>query len=101
MKKILTAAAALSVAASSAFANSDYPVELTKDGILYNCAADVNTIDGVKTRSCIEVGGASEAGGGLFATGLGGVGLVAGLGAVIFVGIVATNDDNDTTVSTQ
>ncbi|NNK15874.1 MAG: hypothetical protein HKP51_03095 [Sulfitobacter sp.] len=101
MKKALTIAAALSVAASATFANPNYPVEVTKDGVLYNCASDLVVIDGVQSRKCVTAGGSSEAGGGLFALGLGGFGAV-GLGilGIVFVG-VALDDDDDTTNGTN
>ncbi|KIN65105.1 hypothetical protein Z946_4005 [Sulfitobacter noctilucicola] len=101
MKKILAVAATLSLTATATLANQNYPIEVIKDGTIYNCGAVLTVTDGVKTRNCIEVGGVNEAGGGLFATGLGGIGLVGGIAALMLVGIVATNDDNDTTISTD
>ncbi len=101
MKKFFATAAALSLTASASFANPNYPVEIVKDGIIYNCEASVQIVDGANTRNCINVGGTSEAGGGLFAGGLAGTGVVAGLAAIIFVTIVATNDDDDTSISTN
>ena len=101
MKKILSVAAALSVAATATFANPDFPVEVTKDGVLYNCASDLIVVDGVQSRKCVTAGGSSEAGGGFFTAGLGGLGAV-GLGilGVIVVG-VALDDDDDTTNGTN
>lgn len=100
MKKVLTAAAALSVAATAAFANADFPVEVSKDGVLYNCSADVTMVDGAATRQCITAGGSNEAGGGLFATaGLGGIGGLGLIAAVVVIAAVAVDggDDEPTT----
>ncbi len=103
MKKIITAAAALSFVASATFAGTDYPVEMTKDGVLYNCAADSVMVDGVEARNCITVGGASESGGGLFALGglAGGAGLAAIAALVVGVAVIAADDDDNTTVGTN
>lgn len=101
MKKIMSFAAALSVAATASFANANYPVEVTRDGVLYNCEANTIVVDGVTSRKCITAGGSSEAGGGLFAAGLGTAGAI-GLGVLglIVVG-VAIDDDDDTTNGTN
>ena len=103
MKKFLAATALLSVTTTAAFANPNYPVEVVKDGVIYNCAADLTVVDGVQTRSCVTVGGASESGGGLFAlAGLGGIGGSLGLvAAVVTVGVIAVDDDDNTVVNTN
>lgn len=101
MKRILAATAIMSVTATAAFANPNYPLEVIKDGTIYNCEAQVNIVDGVKSRSCLRVGGVNEAGGGLFTGGLGAIGIVAGLAAVIAISVIALDDDDDATIGTQ
>ncbi len=103
MKKVLSIAAALSVAATASFANANFPVEVSKDGVLYNCSADVTVVDGATTRQCITAGGSSEAGGGLFAlAGLGGAaGLALGVLGVVVIATAIDNNDDDSTVGTN
>ncbi|KIN65106.1 hypothetical protein Z946_4006 [Sulfitobacter noctilucicola] len=106
MKKLFTAAAVLSVTATTAFANPNFPVELSKDGVLYNCAADTIVVDGQTARSCVTVGGANDAGGGLFALGAGlsGAAIAGIIAAVVVVGGIVVdnnNDDDDSTTGTN
>ncbi|MEP5731824.1 MAG: hypothetical protein ABJL67_20890 [Sulfitobacter sp.] len=100
MKKVLSVAAALSVAATASFANANYPVTVVQNGVSYQCAPDIITRDGVQVRKCLNpsasaasASGAAE--GGLFTAGLSTPALV-GLG-ILFVAIVgaALDDDDD------
>lgn len=102
MKKFLAATALLTVTSTAAFA-SDYPVEIVKDGVVYNCAADVTMVDGQATRNCITAGGSNTSGGGLFAlAGLGGIGASLGLiAAIVTVATVAATDDDEPTTGTN
>lgn len=96
MKKVLSLAAALSVVASASFAGAQYPVEMTRDGVIYNCEASTIMVDGVKSRKCVTAGGSSEAGGGLFAAGLGAGGIALGVLGVIVLGVALDDDDEPT-----
>ncbi|MEW9921853.1 hypothetical protein AB2B41_19775 [Marimonas sp. MJW-29] len=60
MKKILATAAALTLAATATFADTNYPYPLEKDGVLYNCEATATIVNGKKTRNCIVAGGVGQ-----------------------------------------
>ncbi|MFK7835679.1 MAG: hypothetical protein AB8B60_05615 [Sulfitobacter sp.] len=95
MKKVLSLAAAISVAATAAFANANYPVQVVQNGITYSCSAEIVTRNGQPTRKCLRPKtGATSGGGNVFAGGLSTTGLV-GLGILTLVVISAAIDDDD------
>lgn len=95
MKTVLSAAAALCITASAVFANTSFPIQMTKNGVLYNCAADLVVIDGVQTRQCIVAGASSTSGAGVF----GGGTSAAQIGAItafgVLTGIIANQKNDD------
>lgn len=101
MKKVLTAAAVLSVAATATFANTSFPIQMTKNGVVYNCAADLVVIDGVQTRQCIVAGATNTSGAGVFNGGVSGSQFAAITAFGIIGGFAASQkNDNSPTNST-
>lgn len=73
--------------ATTATANDTYSLEVTSDGVLYNCQPDIEIIDGVRSRRCIRADRP-------FDGGLGGAGAAA-LGLVALAVVVSAGDDDD------
>lgn len=102
MKNILATVAVLCVTSTTALASTDFPVRLVKDGVSYNCATDVVTVDGVQSRRCIRTdGGASKASkassNGFLKGGLGGGGTLAIIVITLAaIGTLASGSDSPT-----
>lgn len=98
MKKILSIAAALSVAATAAFANADYSLRIVSNGVTYQCLPQTEIVRGQEAYRCIRPG---AGGGDLFSGGIGTAGGI-GLGLLgIIVLATALEDDDDTTNGTN
>lgn len=112
MKKIfaLTAAVAMSFAAGASAqtttqaavlgdtGNAEYPVRVQGgNGQIYACKAEIETVDGVRARRCVQ----GDDGAPLFAAGAGlaGGGAVAA-GALLLVVLAANDGDTGTTTTT-
>lgn len=114
MKKIITGAGILALMASTAMAqgvvrqvavegstgNPNYPVAVQgSDGVDYECEANLYLENGVQKRLCVRADiPAGTTNSALVAGDLGPV--VAGLGALAVVALLAGDDDNSTTTST-
>jgi hypothetical protein len=109
MKNIIAITAALTLSAGAAFAqtttqqavlgqseNAAYPVQVQgTNGVIYNCSAQIVSIDGVRARRCIQAGS-----GGLFDAGTGlATGAAVGAGALVLLAL-ANDDDNNSTTTT-
>lgn len=111
MKKIfaLTAAVAMSVAAGASAQNTTqasvlgetgnaaYPIRVQGgNGQIYSCKAEIETIDGVRARRCVQDndGALYAAGGGLAAGG------AVAAGALLLVVLAASDSGSGTTTTT-
>ena len=111
MKKIfaLTAAVAMSIAAGASAQNTtqaavlgetgnpNYPIRVQGgNGQIYSCKAEVETIDGVRARRCVQ-----DDDGALYAAGAGlGTGAAVAAGALLLVVLASSDSDNNTTTTT-
>ncbi|APE43350.1 hypothetical protein BOO69_07915 [Sulfitobacter alexandrii] len=111
MRKIfaLTAAVAMSVAAGASAqttaqasvlgetGNPQYPLRVQgTNGQIYSCASEIETVDGVRARRCIQDGDAGP----LFASGAGlATGGAVAAGALLLV-VLAANDGSSSTTTT-
>ncbi|MCX7559844.1 hypothetical protein OS190_09720 [Sulfitobacter sp. F26204] len=92
MKRLLVTAAALSLTATSAFANTNYPVVVERDGVTYNCEAGIVTKGGEYARKCVVADK-----GGLFAGGLGGGSILfLALGGAAVAAVLSDRNNNST-----
>ncbi len=112
MKKIfaLTAAVAMSIAAGASAQNTtqaavlgetgnpNYPIRVQGgNGQIYSCKAEIETIDGVRARRCVQ----DDDGGALYAAGAGlGTGAAVAAGALLLVVLASSDSDNNTTTTT-
>ena len=95
MKNFLATAAVLSVTSTAAFANTEYPLEIVRNGVTYNCASQTVIQNGVRAYRC------ANSSGGLFNGGIGSFGATAGILAVVAGLAIIAADDNDSTNGTN